>query len=561
MQEEIIDFFRNPALVFYMTLMLTVCVVNGSQQAGEVVETEFHAYRIHQYEISGNMYGSKNYRVSYEAVSLGARAIRRTTVTTWREVLKSNVDDLWELSTGAVLIFIPDNIDELNDVDRKAFIDLEQKLAKVKTDLAVYVAPYDDNASSVISDIQNRADNFPSAFQALLQSVSGNTISITSSDSIPELPANYKPYNIVGRLSSGERATPTIAFVAHYDTTSVIPGVSPGADSNGSGVVALLELLAVLSKFYDTPSTRPPYNLLFIWTAAGKLNFQGTRHWIEEFQKGVDAGHVVDSSSNERKVFLDDRIDLAICIESIGRNTGGLYMRAGKAPSENSAAAQLFRRLRNIAPKKNIELVSKKISLTSTSSWEHEKFNIKRMPAITLSTLPSPTDPARNSVLDLPSLLDEDELISNIRLIAEGVLGYILELPETGPSTDSRVTSEVSMLSKDAVDKQRVHHFIRQFASRPRPVGDRKATESIAANLASVASGYGQVFKSAVGFVDSKPFGVTQNRLVAERVKPAVFELVIAAGVFAYLSVFYFIATHSQKSIEGTVSVIRKSIF
>lgn len=163
------------------------------------------------------------------------------------------------------------------------------------------------------------------------------------------------------------------------------------------------------------------------------------------------------------------------------------------------------------------------------------------MPAITLSTLPSPSDPARNSILDLPSALDEDELIDNIRLIGEAVLGYILDLPESGPSSDSRVKSEATMLSKDAVDKQRVHHFIRQFASRPRPVGDQRATESITSNLASVAAGYGNVFKSAVTITDAKAFGVTQNRLVAERVKPAVFELVIAAGVFTYLSAFYYV--------------------
>ncbi|KAF1768739.1 hypothetical protein GCK72_000552 [Caenorhabditis remanei] len=557
MQEEIIDFFRNPALFFYMTLMMTVCVVSGSQQVGDVVETEFHAYRLHQYEISGNMYGSRNHRVSYEAVSLGARALRRTMVTSWREVLTHDVDDMWALSTGAVLIFIPDNLDELNDIDRKAFLDLETKLLNVRTDLAVYVAPYNDDAASILNDVNSRAEKAPSALQHLIQSLSGNTISITSSDQIPELTDSYKPVNVVGRLSSGDRASLTIAFVAHYDTSSAVPGVSPGADSNGSGVVALLELLAVLSKFYDSPSTRPPYNLLFIWTAGGKLNYQGTRHWIDEFQKGIEGSEFLDSGVNRK----DDRIDLAICIESIGRKTGGLYMHAGKTPSENSAAAQLLRRLNNIAPNKKIELVTKKISLTTASAWEHEKFNIKRMPAVTLSTLPSPTDPARNSILDLPSTLDEEELIDNIRLIAEAVLGYILGLPETGPSSDSRIKSEVSMLSKDAVDKQRVHHFIRQFASRPRPVGDQKATESVTSNLASAAAGYGQVFKSGVTITDAKAFGVTQNRLVAERVKPAVFELVIAAGVFGYLTVFYYLTTHSQNTIEGTVSAIRKSIF
>lgn len=35
-----------------------------------------------------------------------------------------------------------------------------------------------------------------------------------------------------------------------------------GSDSNGSGIVALLELLAILSPFYDKPSTKPQYNLV-----------------------------------------------------------------------------------------------------------------------------------------------------------------------------------------------------------------------------------------------------------------------------------------------------------
>ncbi|CAI5439018.1 unnamed protein product [Caenorhabditis angaria] len=534
MQEEILDFFRNPFVIFSMTFMLTFCVVNGSQQIGDVVEMEFHAYRLNQYEISGNIYGSKNYRVAYEAVSLNSRTLRRCMVTTWRELLTLDVDDMWQLSTGAVLIFIPSDIEKLSDVDRQKFLEFENRLSTVKTDLSVYVAPTTEDSASVLADVNNKEDKVQSIVQQLIQSIAGNTIQLTSGDNDGELTDTYKPSNIVGRLSSNERGAPTIAFVAHYDSSSVIPGLSAGSDSNGSGIVALLELLAVLSKFYDRPTTRPPFNLLFIWTAAGKMNYQGTRHWIDEYQKGSD----------------DEKLDLAICIESIGRKTDGLYMHASKQPSETSVAANIFRRIKAIAPNKKFDLVTKKISLTSVSSWEHEKFNIKRMPSVTLSTLPSPTDIARNSILDNASQIDEDELIENVRIIAEAVLGYILNLPENGPSTDSRVSSESTMLSKEAVDKQRIHHFIRQFASKPRPVGDKLATESTIANIAAAASGYSKVSKSAVTITDAKVYGVTKSKLVAERVKPAVFELVISGGVMAYLAVFYYIAINAQKSIE-----------
>lgn len=45
-------------------------------------------------------------------------------VTTWRDLLTTDVDDMWALSTGAVLIFIPDNLDELNDIDRKVSLNI-----------------------------------------------------------------------------------------------------------------------------------------------------------------------------------------------------------------------------------------------------------------------------------------------------------------------------------------------------------------------------------------------------------------------------------------------------
>lgn len=273
----------------------------------------------------------------------------------------------------------------------QAFIDLEAKLLSAKTDLAVYVAPFNDDAVSILHDVNTRSEKAPTALQHLLQSLSGNTISITSSDQSPELPPSYKPLNIVGRLSSGDRAAPTIAFVAHYDTQSAVPGVSPGADSNGSGIVALLELLAVLSKFYDSPSTRPPYNILFIWTAAGKLNYQGTRHWIDEYQKGFDSADYAKSGLSRKgnavkgecrftgfEGFSDDRVDLAICIEAIGRKTGGFFMHAGKTPSENSVAAQLLRRLKYCF-KSLLILIVRKIFQQHFSKEEYRVGNEKNL--------------------------------------------------------------------------------------------------------------------------------------------------------------------------------------
>ena len=57
-----------------------------------------------------------------------------------------------------------------------------------------------------------------------------------------------------GRLTgaSGEDQLPTILVVAHYDAAAGAPGLSTGADSNGSGVSILLELSRLFSTLYTS---------------------------------------------------------------------------------------------------------------------------------------------------------------------------------------------------------------------------------------------------------------------------------------------------------------------
>lgn len=49
-----------------------------------------------------------------------------------------------------------------------------------------------------------------------------------------------------------------------------------GSDSNGSGVVALLEVARLFSILYSNPKTRGRYNLLFALTSGGPYNYNGT---------------------------------------------------------------------------------------------------------------------------------------------------------------------------------------------------------------------------------------------------------------------------------------------
>lgn len=59
-----------------------------------------------------------------------------------------------------------------------------------------------------------------------------------------------------------------------------LQALSVGSDSNGSGIVALLEVARLFSLLYSNPKTRGQYNLLFGLTSGGPYNYNGTRKVI-----------------------------------------------------------------------------------------------------------------------------------------------------------------------------------------------------------------------------------------------------------------------------------------
>lgn len=50
----------------------------------------------------------------------------------------------------------------------------------------------------------------------------------------------------------------------------------------------LLEIARLFSALYSTGRSRPQYNLVFIATGAGKLNYQGSKKWLEDQLDGLE---------------------------------------------------------------------------------------------------------------------------------------------------------------------------------------------------------------------------------------------------------------------------------
>lgn len=64
--------------------------------------------------------------------------------------------------------------------------------------------------------------------------------------------------------------------------------MSMGADSNASGVSVLLELARIFSHLYSNANTVGRYNLIFILTGGGKLNYMGSKKWLEDQLDSLD---------------------------------------------------------------------------------------------------------------------------------------------------------------------------------------------------------------------------------------------------------------------------------
>lgn len=58
----------------------------------------------------------------------------------------------------------------------------------------------------------------------------------------------------------------------------------------------LLELARLFSGLYSTGRSRPQYNLVFILTGAGKLNYQGSKKWLEDQLDGLE-GSIIQVNS------------------------------------------------------------------------------------------------------------------------------------------------------------------------------------------------------------------------------------------------------------------------
>uniref|UniRef100_A0A8D0PK32 BOS complex subunit NCLN n=1 Tax=Sus scrofa TaxID=9823 RepID=A0A8D0PK32_PIG len=395
---------------------------------------EFTVYRMQQYDLQGQPYGTRNAVLNTEARTIDADVLSR------RCVLMRLLDFSYERyqralrqSAGAVVIILPRAMAAVPQDVVRQFMEIEPEMLAMETIVPVYFAVEDDALLSIYEQTQaaSASQGSASAAEVLLHTATANGFQMVTSGVQSKAVSDWLITSVEGRLTGlGGEDLPTIVIVAHYDAFGVAPWLSHGADSNGSGISVLLELARLFSRLYTYKRTHAAYNLLFFASGGGKFNYQGTKRWLEDNLDHTDSS------------LLQDNVAFVLCLDTVGRGDS-LHLHVSKPPREGTLQHAFLRELEMVAahqfPEVRFSMVHKKINLAEDIlAWEHERFAIRRLPAFTLSHLESHRDGQRSSIMDVRSRVDSKTLTRNTRLIAEALTRVIYNLTEKGrvPAAD-----------------------------------------------------------------------------------------------------------------------------
>ncbi|KAK3252506.1 hypothetical protein CYMTET_14699 [Cymbomonas tetramitiformis] len=401
--------FAQAALLVLFGLLF---VVTESSSISDV-------YRMIQYDFDGEPYGSRRAALSQHASLLSAvnHLTRAVVVIPLSDLDVDAVSDLLDNKTpiAGMVFVLPLDFDG-GGYNLEPLREVEQVLINQKINVPVYFAMENADLKQMVSDLKGMvaAGTPPSP------TTGGYRLVVTSPEPAklePPTLENYQcwlPGTAVNPGSPEKVSLPTIAIVAYYDTLAAAPGMAVGADANGSGVAAILELARLFSRLYADARTRGSYNLLFVLTSAGSLNYAGAEHWL---------------ASMDARVL--ETIEFVLCLDSIGSwgKTGGLNLHISRPPKD-TAIQQLYGEFKSVAEDLSVpfDVVHKKVNISSPHvAWEHEQFAKRRIVAATLSARSAPASP-----LGLSSLADRGSDSTNatsvattVRLVGEALVRHM----------------------------------------------------------------------------------------------------------------------------------------
>lgn len=526
--QEIEELFKG-YLPYYILIFLPIFIIVSPVNPVSA-SSEFPVHRMQHYDLHGIPHGCRSAGINLEAKSLtNWNSPRHCIVAKLKDLTVDSFRNI-KLKAGALLVMLPDDIANLNYEDKQHLLILENAMLAQEVSIPVYFSKYSPELESIIEDVGNNLDSndmSKSAAEALVNSIAANGYQIVVSANTPAVQTDAKVATIHGQISGYNPGgnVPTVAIVAHYDSFGIAPELSFGADSNGSGVVVLLELLRLFSGLYAERKTRGRYNIVFALTGGGKINYQGSKKWLEDQLDSIDGS-------------ILQEVSYVMCLDTLAANDS-IYMHVSKPPKDGSPSSQFFKELKNVGgtlnPDKSIEGVHKKINLADDIlGWEHERFSIRRLPAFTLSTLKSHKDFRKSTIMDTKENLNVDRLIENTNIIAEALARHIYG-----------ISSGKVFGNSWNIDRTHIETWSNYLSSQPRSPQLLSVKDNLlVATFKDTFNKYLRDTKITFAVPDKRDpdFQFYQNTggtVNVYSVKPAVFDLVLTIAIVLYLLLIY----------------------
>ncbi|XP_063982340.1 BOS complex subunit ncln [Diachasmimorpha longicaudata] len=518
-------------LPYYLLIVLPIFIV-VSPVNPVTASHELPVYRMHQYDLHGVSHGCRSASIQLEARTLSSWQTSRHCVIARLSDITPDVFYAIKSKAGALILILPKDMKSLSQDEQQHILSLEASMeSSGETTIPVYFSPWNPDLQTIVNDLEHGLITDAKAnseLQNLINSISASGYQVIVPTGQPTPKTDVKIATIQGKLAGTgvEEKLPTVALVAHYDSSSVATELSFGAESNASGVAMLLELARLFSALYSINKSRAKYNIVFILSGAGKLNYQGSKKWLEDQFDGVDSSVIQDAS-------------YVICLDSVSKSDD-LYLHVSKPPKENSFGSLFYKELSSIAQAiggTKIEGIHKKINLAEESlAWEHERYSIRRLAAATLSSLKSHDDPGRSSLLDVMREEQIDRLHRHTSIVAEALARHLYG-----------VNSTKIFLPPVEVSKESLSVWMNYLISQSRSVpllADKN--NPLVNSLQEIMSRYLIDVRTTFHTPDKRDpefvfYDITKTNMNVYSVKPAVFDLFLTIAISLYLGMVYLI--------------------
>ena len=270
------------------------------------------------------------------------------------------------------------------------------------------------------------------------------------------------------------------------------------------------------------------------------MNYQGSKRWIDDYH---------DQRQQQQ---LPNDIEMVICLDSLGKSNE-LFMHVSKPPKETQAAGIVRDLLTQLSGKRvhgslEFEQIHKKILKTSDFvAWEHEKYSWAKLSSFTLSHLNASKSCSHTSMSDVTDDLDLNAIERHYQYISDALIRLIFNKTDLSLS----IIDENYLLS-DYDQITFTKHWLKFLTSYSRNPSLLTKTHPIVIALEQYAQRYlTHVVKTAIRPSKKDPEFIffdgddDQGRqLFVYRIKPAIFDLVLAIFIAAYLGFVYLLTAH-----------------